>query len=65
MSEFWRNKTVLITGAGGFTGRHLVEKLHQYGAHVRAFIRYNSRNDYEQDILDFEFMRDQFLKGAQ
>jgi NAD dependent epimerase/dehydratase len=46
MSEFWRNKTVLITGAGGFIGSHLVEKLHQHGAHVRAFIRYNSRNDH-------------------
>jgi NAD dependent epimerase/dehydratase len=46
MSEFWRNKTVLITGAGGFIGSHLVEKLHQQGAHVRAFIRYNSRNDH-------------------
>jgi NAD dependent epimerase/dehydratase len=46
MSEFWRNKTVLITGAGGFIGSHLVEELHQQGAKVRAFVRYNSRNDH-------------------
>jgi NAD dependent epimerase/dehydratase len=45
MSDFWNKKTVLVTGAGGFIGSHLVEKLHQQGAHVRAFVRYNSRND--------------------
>jgi dTDP-glucose 4,6-dehydratase len=36
---------VLVTGAGGFIGSHLVERLVREGAHVRAFIRYNSRND--------------------
>lgn len=46
MSDFWNKKTVLVTGAGGFIGSHLVEKLHQHGARVRAFIRYNSRNDH-------------------
>lgn len=46
MSDFWNKKTVLVTGAGGFIGSHLVEKLHQRGAQVRAFVRYNSRNDH-------------------
>lgn len=45
MSKFWQNKTVLITGAGGFIGSHLVERLHAEGAQVRAFVRYNSRGD--------------------
>jgi NAD dependent epimerase/dehydratase len=45
MDEFWKNKTVMVTGAGGFIGSHLIEKLYEQGAHVRAFIRYNSRND--------------------
>ncbi len=41
----WRNKKVLITGAGGFIGSHLVEQLVALGADVRAFVHYNSRGD--------------------
>jgi NAD dependent epimerase/dehydratase len=37
---------VLVTGAGGFIGSNLVEHLVRRGAQVRAFVRYNSRNDY-------------------
>ena len=40
------NRTVLVTGAGGFIGSHLVERLVREGATVRALIRYNSRNDW-------------------
>jgi NAD dependent epimerase/dehydratase len=39
------NRTVLVTGAGGFIGSHVVEQLVEGGAGVRAFVRYNSRND--------------------
>ena len=45
MTDFWYTKTVLVTGAGGFIASHLVEKLVAQGAHVRAFVRYNSRGD--------------------
>lgn len=38
-------KQVIVTGAGGFIGSHLVETLVQTGVKVRAFIHYNSRND--------------------
>lgn len=35
----------LVTGAGGFIASHLVEALLRRGESVRAFVRYNSRND--------------------
>ena len=45
MPNFWRDKIVFVSGAGGFIASHLVEALVERQAQVRAFVRYNSRND--------------------
>jgi dTDP-glucose 4,6-dehydratase len=36
-------RSALVTGAGGFIGSHLVERLVAEGAQVRAFVRYTAR----------------------
>lgn len=40
------NKKVLITGAAGFIGSHLVEKCVESGYDVKAFTHYNSKNSW-------------------
>ena len=38
----WTGRRVLVTGADGFIGSHLTERLVELGAEVRAFCYYNS-----------------------
>lgn len=46
-----KNKKVLVTGADGFIGSHLVEGLLLEGCKIRAFVYYNSFNSW--GWLDF------------
>lgn len=39
-------KRVLVTGAAGFIGSHLTERLVELGANVRALVRYNSAGSW-------------------
>lgn len=39
----WQGRKVLITGAGGFIGSHLAERLTQLGVRTRCFLRYSSQ----------------------
>ena len=45
MTAVSNRSRILVTGAGGFIGSHLVTKLTELGAKTYAFVRYNSRND--------------------
>lgn len=42
MGSFWKNRQVLVTGAGGFIGSHLCDALVQEGAIVHALLKYSS-----------------------
>jgi NAD dependent epimerase/dehydratase len=42
----WKNRKVLVTGAGGFIGSHLTERLVKEGANVRALIHYNAAGSH-------------------
>ena len=53
----WSNKKVLVTGAGGFIGSHLTERLVELGANVRALVRYSSNGSW--GWLDTSALKDQ------
>lgn len=42
----WKGKKVLVTGAEGFIGSHLTERLVELGAEVTALTQYNSFNNW-------------------
>ena len=42
----WNGTRILVTGAGGFIGSHLTERLVELGATTRALVRYNSSGSW-------------------
>ena len=70
-TSFWREKSVLVTGASGFAGRNLCSALSRFGSRVRCFVR--SKNDFLAnepgislvvgDVQDYQSMLDS-LKGV-
>jgi dTDP-glucose 4,6-dehydratase len=51
IAPYWNGRKVVVTGAGGFIGSHLVSLLLEEGADVTALVRYNSRG--EQGLLRY------------
>jgi len=52
-----KGKNILVTGAGGFIGSHLVEAVTEKEMNVTAFVKYNSRNDWGNlEFLDREIL---------
>ena len=50
--EFWKNKNVLVTGAGGFKGSHLVEQLSKTDANIISLVRdFDPRSYFETKNL--------------
>lgn len=51
-----KNKTALVTGATGFLGGHLVKRLSDEGAIIRALARRPDRDRYIRDLLNVEIV---------
>ncbi len=67
MKSFYRNKRILITGADGFMGSHLTERLLLKGAKVSVYVRGNSisgttRHTFK-NIKHIEHQLDDVLTG--
>ena len=58
----WSHQTVLVTGAGGFIGSHLTERLAALGANTRAIVRYTSSGTW--GWLDSSPVRDEIKVWA-
>lgn len=58
MAKFnWKEKRVLVTGAGGFIGSCLCERLVKLGVKVKAMVQYNALGRWSW--LDYSILRDE------
>ena len=60
MTKFWKNKKVLLTGADGFVGSHLAEKLIDLGVHLTIVVRATSNHgtsSYHFKNLDKDYVK--------
>ena len=60
MKNFWKNKKVMLTGADGFVGSHLAEKLIDLGAHLTIVVRATSNHgtsSYHFKNLDMNYVK--------
>ncbi len=54
-----KGKKVLVTGAAGFIGSHLTEELVKMGCQVRAFVHYNSQNNWGNlELIDKKILKE-------
>src|SRR4051812_7931001 len=56
----WQGRTVLVTGAAGFIGSHLTQRLLELGASVTALVHYDAR----ADLGNLEFVPPDLLGRA-
>lgn len=56
--DYWQNSRVMVTGASGFVGAHLVKKLQNLGANVASM----KRREDGVDIIDKELLTPYFQK---
>ncbi len=59
------NKRVLITGADGFMGSHLTERLIKLGAIVSVYVRGNSVNGtHTYQLKNIKHLNKRYLRGS-